>query len=1038
MSDENNETLYDDSLVKRNKAGQPIRPKPPLLSQTNKDLSGVYAKEKEAFDVASAEWERDQVPDDNSSLSFVDSDDLFNQSELATIFASGRKATTELEENAAEVNEARQSVFDRWIAEPLKVRKEKQEAVKGVKHQQDIEALVNARDEIVFGPESNGTRSYTVTIPTIGLLTGNIPSNVGVSDVEAIKAVVIEDFKNKYISEVNVIPPIDLSSDVVKEQYMTQMRKINDDAYEINKPAILKNEGLFGRLGDLASRDRADKSYKNQFKELVPDTMKQAFLVRRVTVGVYGIDQKTIAAKDLPDYYKDQIKSIQSQLVGIGNASGGTQVADKAELEAQIEDCKVMERGWRIIVDAAYDPRMNSAQFLDMQKSGMETISKQMTAAGARLTAFKNGITKKNAAAGVGVTATLATAGYFMYGWINSGAATANAISDLAAIEAWFNGAGSTIGSGFTSAGSAISSWGVGAGATMGSWGASAFSWMTGTGLTMETGLISAGLLTAGGALTATGIGAVVVLGVGLLVVIDFAFNEGKISKAAAKGLVDFCKGTVALVKQVNADQAKNRMLTGILTYEQNGSDKTNLTQDEANNLAAKLENALVLSEIVEELKDPGENVFEYKHLRKIIALKIQGEKLDDGEASQFQQYLEEGDKGLIKYADEHIRPAMETRAQAILETEDSRVLALGDIGKKRETGNTAVQNLNFLGVEALQGFKQDVSQAQAELVDCVRQQFKAGKKHHMSGKSHGFAMDIINNAEVAKVVLDNAIDAAGLTKVEQLKVTGTSVRQGVFGLNLEEAKAQHEQLKRKKEALSNSLPSDTDSEEYKAIAEQREVLNVKLDAAEKLVSKLQAKANAPSFYQSVKERFKRRGDEAKGLSDDTSSTLSTDSSENESFSEQVSSNTKPEAEHSEGLVERLLNFVGYKHQHQEVVQRGDPTGLTEYKAWRVEKDKFAEEIRSAPSNRNHQEAYKLCNEQLKQAITKAFKQDIAAQVIELEFGLDKARDNVATIAKTPTLNEPDLVAAQKELLDLESSLEELISPRNPTNSVNL
>ncbi|MDF1684736.1 MAG: hypothetical protein P1U36_08790, partial [Legionellaceae bacterium] len=105
--------------------------------------------------------------------------------------------------------------------------------------------------------------------------------------------------------------------------------------------------------------------------------------------------------------------------------------------------------------------------------------------------------------------------------------------------------------------GSALS-WGSGAVSTMGGWGGSALSWVTGAGLTMESGLIGFGLLTAGGALTATGIGAVVVLGVGLLVATDFAFNHGKISKAAAKGFVDFCKGTVGLVSMV-AKSAKHQ-----------------------------------------------------------------------------------------------------------------------------------------------------------------------------------------------------------------------------------------------------------------------------------------------------------------------------------------------------------------------------------------------------------------------------------------------------------------------------------------------
>ncbi|MDF1684737.1 MAG: hypothetical protein P1U36_08795, partial [Legionellaceae bacterium] len=472
------EQEYDESLVERRASGQPIRPAPPLPSSSNQQAQDNYHAQQAAFDVAMGEWNAGNytVDDDNESVSTFNSDDSFEQdgnnkaieahsdgsthrdspisedteNELRGIFGAGKKAITELKESNQALNRSNSALINEWEEQSIVVKDQTKETKTKEKLEPGEIAVSNYKD--------TGKRQYRVFINGLGLTSGFLDDDTDLSDAQAVKDIVIRDLNTTYIDyNVDTFPPIDFNDEVMFKNYLAQMEVINEAAYEINKPAILKNEGLFGRLGDLASRDRADKSYKDQFKELAPNAMREAFLAQKVTVGVAGIDQKMIVMKDLPDYYKAQIKSKKSQLVGIGNASGGTQVRDRAELEAQIEDCKVMERSLRILVDAAYDPRMKSAQFLDMQKSGMETISKQMAAAGVRLKNFEKGIinNKIKVAGGTLTAGAVATAGYFMYGWITSGTATANAISDTAAMEAWFNGAG----------------------ATMGSWGSSASSW---------------------------------------------------------------------------------------------------------------------------------------------------------------------------------------------------------------------------------------------------------------------------------------------------------------------------------------------------------------------------------------------------------------------------------------------------------------------------------------------------------------------------------------------------------------------------------
>ncbi|NCT57134.1 MAG: hypothetical protein GW760_05415 [Legionella sp.] len=807
-------TAEEKRLVEYDNNNKPIAPAPPpplLISQSNNEAQAdhktkmnTYKLSLEAYNKALLIWGLDQESsvDDLSIMSSIDnnpnesiesiwrdvggesdndSDSVishqdFDQNDVSiSSFNDAQKSVNELQEASKEIG---QTMFERWITQPLKVRREKQEAATvatandNLKH--GIEAMMYEQEGILIRI-NHGQYSYDVNIPGIGRETGALVQSVNIADQKAVRAAVIADLQARYATENDyAIPPIDLKDDKVFSYYLKKIRAINKAAYQINKPAILKNEGFFGRLGDLASRDRAEKSYKDQFKELVPDQMREAFLVRRITVGVVGIDQKTIEMKDLPDYYKAQIKSKKSQLIGINKAAGGTSAEDYEELVAQIEDCKVMERSLRIIVDAAHDPRINSAQFLDMQKACMEDISKRMEAAARRYQAFKEGITIKNTAIALGSTGALATAGYFMYGWINSGAATANAISDLAAMEAWFNGAGSAMGSWFTGTGSAMGSWFTGTGTAMGSGivgtSGTIASWLVGTGLTIESGLISAGLLTAAGALTATGIGIIVAIGVGLLVAADHVFNQGRVRKASvkalgdaynvsAKALGDMSKGIVGLVQRVNADLARKRMLSDILPYEPNERTDRKLTPAEALALADKLEKALILSEVYE-CTSPRPNEVDPDHLKTIIALKIQG--LEGLPASQeygqsilgkFKAY--EGPKGYQLYEQNEIIPKVKARIKEMIGKEP-RFGRSPAPDNKESISHLANEDKNALynaSEEALGALQADLKTAQADVVSAVREQFKKGKEHHMSRLTHEHAVGIVQQADI---VIDN------------------------------------------------------------------------------------------------------------------------------------------------------------------------------------------------------------------------------------------------------------------------------------------
>jgi len=223
-------------------------------------------------------------------------------------------------------------------------------------------------------------------------------------------------------------------------------------------------------------------------------------------------------------------------------------------------------------------------------------------------------------------------------------------------------------------------------------------------------------------------------------------------------------------IHTLDAAQAKFRVLTDILPYEQNGND-ANLTKDECIKLADKLENALVLSEVFESLDKI--NAVNPSHLNRIIDLRQQG-----GQNVAKYSKLE----GHNAYDKDVIAPKMADVMKNMLGKEPNQ--SKGSTTELLSKANRS--NLEQLSAGTWSNFNKQLKHAQSELIESVRGQFKNGKDHHMGNGTYGQAVKVIEQAEMASSHCDTMIAqrvSFDKTQAAQVKMSVSSDDENVFGL---------------------------------------------------------------------------------------------------------------------------------------------------------------------------------------------------------------------------------------------------------------
>jgi hypothetical protein len=268
------------------------------------------------------------------------------------------------------------------------------------------------------------------------------------------------------------------------------------------------------------------------------------------------------------------------------------------------------------------------------------------------------------------------------------------------------------------------------------------------------------------------GVGAGVVgaaLGVAVLVgVLKATYHIGK--WLGVNAVNPMMKSVQRGIHTLDAAQAKFRVLTDILPYEQNGDD-ANLTKDECIKLADKLENALVLSEVYESLDEI--NSVSNTHLNRIIDLRKQG-----GQNVAKYSKLD----GHNAYDKDVIAPKMADVMRQMLGKEPNQ--SKGSTTELLSKANRS--NLEQLSAGTWSNFNKQLKHAQSELIECVRGQFKNGKDHHMGNGTYVQAVEVIQQAEIANSHCDTMIAQRVSFDKTQAAQVGTSVSfddENVFGL---------------------------------------------------------------------------------------------------------------------------------------------------------------------------------------------------------------------------------------------------------------
>ena len=210
----------------------------------------------------------------------------------------------------------------------------------------------------------------------------------------------------------------------------------------------------------------------------------------------------------------------------------------------------------------------------------------------------------------------------------------------------------------------------------------------------------------------------------------------------------------IGQMQAIDRMQSKGQVLADFLvSYRTEEEDDEKLTPQEALKLAAKLEEALVLSEVYECTYSRA-NEIDPEHLKTIIALKTQG--LEGSEAVKaFGQDVADkwkayaGPKGYELYEQIEIIPKVKARIaemigrepkfQRVAEPDNRESIAHLDKDDKKALRNSGETNSNKL--------RADLYNAQAAVVSAVKQQFRKKKDHHMSTVTYEHAVAIVQQA---------------------------------------------------------------------------------------------------------------------------------------------------------------------------------------------------------------------------------------------------------------------------------------------------
>lgn len=342
--DKGNEKSFDESLVKRDRSGKPIRPAPPLPSQTNKHLSGAYTKENEAYQAALAEWNRAQVQDDNASVSSLGSDDSLVQNEELS-------------------QEQRRVLGD--IPTDLEV--------------------------IVYQAIGDNPRRYEVDIPDFGKHEGYLSAEVDANNIEAVRNFVIADLRAQYPVEQNVETAeektertkaattiqravrtfqdrnhMDLTSLDMREKgkakvFEGKMAKLGEAIAKID-PGVKR--GYFAQtmhIGGLIAQRPFATRYSKIFEqnEEVQRYIKQALATDYKVVDFTDPDgkkTKTVKFIDLADHMLDHVAHLKS------NPGWRSKGDDHVKFVNELEASALKYKDW---VDMAKDPRSSTAKIVD-------------------------------------------------------------------------------------------------------------------------------------------------------------------------------------------------------------------------------------------------------------------------------------------------------------------------------------------------------------------------------------------------------------------------------------------------------------------------------------------------------------------------------------------------------------------------------------------------------------------------------------------------------------------------------------------------
>jgi hypothetical protein len=711
-------------------------------------------------------------------------------------------------------------------------------------------------DMIVMTP-IEGSDKINVYVP--GLESEDIELATDLTE-EQLLTKISEHFQAKYGSadNPNTIPPMSFGSADDVTSILTALTQLNDRIVGVNKEAMLHDGGRIKKYtgssylaesADFLSKlsPRTWKKHQKAMDEIMSPKMREELLnsVSQIPARDGDGEMRDIAMKDAPkelkkdiDWLKAEIDKL-NELSPLGPTEGSAEAKEIEAYKAQLLILEPLHEALDKTVKALKDPRSSTAKRLDNISAGLTSLA---TAAAAGLAAW--GISQPAFQAGVasyftGTAGSATLQGGFGIAWGN--------------IAGFFSGAAGNVAAG---------------------------------------SMIAAGPIPIIG-WVAAGIGATI-LAVKAYQYINKHYGEaiGKwwkelpvADKAREAGheVMNYIRATPAALSKfgsavggvvrgqmqaIDRMQSKGQVLGDFLVSYRTEEEEDNLTPQEALELAAKLEEALILSEVYE-CTDSRANEINPEHLKTIIALKVQGLEGNNTATAFGKKFNDKlkayaGPKGHELYEQTEIIPKVKARIaemigreptfQRVAEPDNRESIAHLDKVDKQALRNSGEINSNKL--------KADLYNAQAEVVSAVKQQFRKGKKHHMSTVTYEHAVAIVQQAdEVLDKVQGNIKkqrqDAKAAVKAEAqaVKAAAKAVaeRPQVVAKLLKEKTARMADLLKNQTGEHNDdvlmLQADID----KLTKEQEAIKQAQADAPSMSAS---ASAAASSFYQSFKSIF--------------------------------------------------------------------------------------------------------------------------------------------------------------------------------------